>query len=193
MTAAGSGTAAGAGVPPAVRVVHTADLTPAERDEIRDLLDRAFAGRFDDDDWEHAHGGLHILVTDGNRIIAHAAVVQRRLLHEGRALRTGYVEAVAVDPAYRARGHAATVMTEAERIIRGGYELGGLSASSGVEGMYVARGWLPWQGPTAVVGPAGIARTPDDDDSTYVLPVAATPPLRLDGTIACDWRGGAVW
>ena len=42
---------------------------------------------------EHAPGGLHALVHDGGDLVAHGAVVQRRLLHDGRALRVGYVEA----------------------------------------------------------------------------------------------------
>ena len=37
----------------------------------------------------------------------------------------------------------------------------------------------------------GLRRTPDDDGSTYVLPLDA--PLDLDGDLACDWRDGDVW
>ena len=34
-------------------------------------------------------------------------------------------------------------------------------------------------------------RTPEDDDSVYVLELAR--PLDRAGEIACDWRDGAVW
>jgi aminoglycoside 2'-N-acetyltransferase I len=108
-------------------------------------------------------------------------------------VRTGYVEAVAVDQDRRGRGYAAAVMDEAERIIRAAYDLGGLSASHGVEGLYLSRGWLAWQGPTGVLSPSGLIRTPDDDDSTFVLPVSSTPPERRTGMLACDWRDGDVW
>jgi hypothetical protein len=45
-------------------------------------------------------GGIDALVREGEAVIAHGSVVQRRLLHSGRALRTGYVEAVAVQSTY---------------------------------------------------------------------------------------------
>ena len=65
------------------RTVPTADLSKAERSAIRGLLDLAFAGDFDDHDFDHALGGLHVLVLDGGEPIAHASVVQRRFLHAG--------------------------------------------------------------------------------------------------------------
>jgi aminoglycoside 2'-N-acetyltransferase I len=176
-----------------VRVVHTADLTTDERVRIRDLLDLAFAGRFDDADWDHALGGLHIIVTEQDRPVAHAAVVQRHLLHDNRPIRTGYVEAVAVAVDRRGRGLAGTVMDEAERVIRAAYHLGALSASRPAQGLYRSRGWLAWQGPTYAVTPTGLRRTPDDDDSTFVLPASANHDLRVTGTLACDWRHGDLW
>jgi aminoglycoside 2'-N-acetyltransferase I len=175
-------------------VVPTAYLTAAQLVEVRGLLDRAFAGRFDDADWGHAMGGLHILVTeDKDRIVGHAAVVRRQLLYDDRPIRTGYVEAVAVDPNRRGRGHAAKAMVEIERIIRAAYELGALSASRGVQGFYRSRGWVAWQGQTAVLSRTGITRTPDDDGSVFVLPVPATGELSVTGVLACEWRDGDVW
>ncbi|MFF5234981.1 GNAT family N-acetyltransferase [Dactylosporangium sp. NPDC000521] len=173
-----------------MRVVHTAELTDGERSEIRALLDRAFGGGFGDEDWEHSLGGLHVLVEVDGAIVGHAALVQRRLLHRARALRAGYVEAVAAEP--RGQGHGAGAMAEVERIVRAAYDLGALSASEAAYGFYEARGWIPWQGPTAVLAPDGLTRTPDDDDSTFVLPVGSTD-LDPTGLLACDWRDGDVW
>jgi aminoglycoside 2'-N-acetyltransferase I len=173
-----------------VRITPTADLRPDERTAVRALLDLAFDGHFDDHDWEHALGGLHLIVTRDGAPVAHGAVVQRRFLHDDRSLRCGYVEAVAVHPGWRGQGLAAAVMTEAERLIDGGYDFGALSASDDGRGLYLARGWVPWQGPTAVLAPGGVTRTPDDDDSTLVRPV---PALVLTGTLTCDWREGDVW
>jgi GNAT superfamily N-acetyltransferase len=120
-----------------VRVTHTAWLEAGELADIRALLDGAFRGRFSDDDFEHGLGGIHALVLDGEALVAHGSVVMRRLLHEGRALRTGYVEAVAVRADRRRLGHAGLVMEQLERVVRGGYDLGALSASS------MARSFLP--------------------------------------------------
>jgi aminoglycoside 2'-N-acetyltransferase I len=176
---------------PDVHVAHTADLDSAVLEAARALLDEAFGSEFTDHDWDHARGGLHALVWEGDELIAHAALVQRRLLHGGRALRAGYVEAVAVRADRRRRGHAAAMMETLERVLRGAYDLGALSATDAGAAVYVARGWKRWQGPTSALTPAGVARTEDDDGSVYVLPLTA--PLDLGGELTCDWRDGDVW
>jgi aminoglycoside 2'-N-acetyltransferase I len=176
-----------------IRTAHTAELDAATLREIRTMLEDAFAGDFDDADWDHSLGGVHAIVSEDGRVIGHGSVVQRRLLHAGRAWRTGYVEAVGVRPDRRGRGHATAMMTELERVLRGAYELGALSSSHGVERLYRARGWLPWQGPTAVLTPTGIERTPDDDGSTHVFPIVTAPALNLTAPLTCDWRDGDVW
>ena len=174
-----------------VAAAHTADLDAATLAAARSLLDAAFDGEFDDDDWEHCLGGIHVLAYERDDLVGHGVVVQRRLLHAGRALRCGYVEGVAVRPDRRRRGIAASVMGEVERLVRGGYELGALSTSDDGIPLYESRGWRLWRGPTAALTPSGLSRTPDDDGSVYVLPVEV--PLDLDGEIACDWRDGDVW
>ena len=176
-----------------VRIVTTADLPPADRKRIRALMDAAFGGEFDDHDWDHALGGLHILITDGEKPVAHASVVQRRFLHEGRSWRGGYVEAVAVHPDRQRRGLGSRVMAGAERVIDRTYEFGALSTSEAARTMYLARGWLPWRGETWAMSPAGLLRTEDDDDSTLVRPVPGAHELHLTGRLACDWREGDVW
>ncbi len=82
-------------------------------------------------------------------------------------------------------------MDAAEQVIRGGYQLGALSASEAGRPMYAARGWLPWRGPTSVLAPTGVHRTPDDDRSIFVLPVSVE--LDTGEAITCDWRDGDVW
>lgn len=175
----------------AVRVGHTADLGAADLVAARQLLDEVFDGDFDDADWEHCLGGLHVLLHDGAALIGHASVVQRRLLHDGRALRAGYVEGVGVHPAHRRRGHARVIMTEVERVVGAAYDLGALGASEDAVDLYAGRGWLAWRGPTAALTPRGIERTPDEDGAVFVLP--ARVPLDLDGELTCDWRAGDVW
>ena len=56
-------------------------------------------------------------------------MVQRRLLHGGRALRAGYVEGVGVRADRQRRGHGAALMAALERMIRGAYDLGALGAT----------------------------------------------------------------
>ena len=174
-----------------IRVAHTADLEQTLLDEAHALLVEAFGGSFEPSDWEHALGGIHALAYEDEALVGHASVVMRRLLHGGRALRAGYVEAVGVRREHRRSGHASELMEAVERAIRGGYEVGALGASDMAIPFYRRRGWLPWQGETFALTPEGRVRTPDDDDSLHVLEVSA--PLDRAAEIACDWRDGAVW
>jgi aminoglycoside 2'-N-acetyltransferase I len=173
-----------------LQTAHTADLDAATLDAARALL----YGVFDDlaeDDWEHALGGMHALVWEGDELIAHASVVQRRLLHREHALRTGYIEGVGVRADRRRRGHGAAMMDALERVVRGAYDLGALGASEDGAALYAARGWTLWQGPTSTLTPTGVVRTTEDDGWVYVLPVSAD--LDLHGELTCDWREGDVW
>jgi aminoglycoside 2'-N-acetyltransferase I len=171
--------------------LHTADLWPGAVGEIRALLVEAFAGDIDESDVEHCLGGVHAVVREDRALVAHGAVVMRRLLHGGRALRCGYVEGLAVRSDRRRRGHGDAVMAALERIVRGAYDLGALGASDAGAALYASRGWRRWTGATSVLAPDGLRRTPDDDDAVHVLPVTAR--LDLDGDLACDWREGEVW
>ena len=173
------------------RLVHTSDLDTETLHNARRLLDGAYGGEFTDSDWDHTLGGMHAIVVHRGALIAHAAVIQRRLLYGGSALRCGYVEGVAVREDWRGQGLGNAVMDAAEQVIRGGYQVGGLSASGAGERLYRPRGWLQWRGPTSVIGPDGPARTADDDGGVFVLPVEVA--MNPDDGLGCDWRDGDVW
>jgi aminoglycoside 2'-N-acetyltransferase I len=155
------------------------------------VVDAAFGdGHYAEADWRNALGGLHALAYHGERLVGHGALVQRRLLHRGRALRTGFIEALAVLPERQRQGHGAAIMQALERVIRAAYELGALSVTEAGEPFYAARGWRRWRGPTSVLSPQGLVRTPDDDGAVYVLEVV---PVDLTAPLACDWREGDPW
>lgn len=174
-----------------VRTAHTADLDAGTLAAARALLQEAFDGEFGEEDWEHAIGGMHALAYEDGELVGHASVIQRRLVHGGRALRTGYVEGVGVAARHRGRGHGAAVMAAAERIIRGAYDVGALGATDLAAEFYAARGWRRWNGPTSALTPEGVVRTPDEDDAIYVLEVGAA--LDRSGPLTCDWRDGDPW
>jgi aminoglycoside 2'-N-acetyltransferase I len=176
------------------RLVHTSDLDGETREDARRMLLDAFADGevdFTDADWEHALGGMHALICVRGALVAHGAVVQRRMIHQGAALRCGYLEAVAVREDWRGQGLAMAVMDALEQVLRGAYQLGALSSSEAGRHIYASRGWLPWQGPTSVLAPSGVAPTPDDDDAVFVLPLDAE--LDTGGEITCDYRDGDPW
>jgi aminoglycoside 2'-N-acetyltransferase I len=171
--------------------MHTADLDAPSLDAVRALLFDVFAEDMTEQDWEHALGGLHALVWAGQELVGHASLIQRRLIHRGRALRTGYVEGVAVREHARQRGYGALMMATLERVVRGAYDLGALGATDMAADFYRSRGWLQWRGPTAALTPDGIVRTAEEDGSIYVLPAAAE--LDLTEELICDWRDGDLW
>ncbi|MFJ1565427.1 GNAT family N-acetyltransferase [Streptomyces erythrochromogenes] len=174
------------------RTAHTSELTADELRAIRSLLDDAFEGDFADEDFEHALGGMHVLIGVDGRLAAHGSVVQRRVLHRGRALRTGYVEAVAVRADLRRRGLGGQVMARLEQVVAGAYVLGALSASQEGAGLYLARGWSVWPGEVGALSPGGPVRLPEEEGSTYVWAppggIRPDPAARLD----FDWRDGDV-
>jgi aminoglycoside 2'-N-acetyltransferase I len=179
-----------------IRLTPSGALAGEERTAIRALLDRAFGAdpeeRFEEADWQHALGGMHLIAEFSGQLVGHASVVPRTMWLGGRPTRTGYVEAVATEPAFRGRGIGTAVMREAARHIDAAYDLGALG--TGEHGFYERLGWRTWQGPSFVRAPDGERRTPDEDGFILVLETPTTPqPLRLDGSIACDWRAGDVW
>ena len=172
-------------------------LRGPEIDAIQTLLVDAFAplahedGAFEDADWDHALGGVHVVLAADGQIGAHAAVVERTLEIAGRPVRTGYVEAVATRIGHHGLGHGSTVMTEVNAIIRAGFELGALG--TGRFSFYERLGWERWRGASSVRRPDGLVRTPDDDGYLLVLRTPTQPALDLDAPISCDWRPGDVW
>lgn len=177
-----------------LRILHTSDLSSAERQAIRPLLDAAFDDGVTDEDLEHALGGIHAMVWDEGALVGHASVVQRSLWHNARVLRAGYVEGVAVRPDRRRHGLFSQMMDEVERVTRAAYDVGGLSASEMAADLYVARGWVRWHGTTSVLTPDGLRRTPDEDGSVYVFEGSADlDNFDLNRDLACDWRSGDVW
>jgi aminoglycoside 2'-N-acetyltransferase I len=178
-----------------LRRATTAELTRAELEALRRLVFGAFGGRFDEHDWDHTLGGMHVLVMeDDEDVVAHGAVVPRTLAAGRRALRTGYVEGVATRGDRRGLGLATLVMAEVGRVVsEGGYELGALSDGTGIPGFYQRLGWETWQGPTWAAGPDGPERTAEEDGSVLVLRTPTTGELDLDGPLTCDWRAGDVW
>jgi aminoglycoside 2'-N-acetyltransferase I len=179
-----------------VRRARTDELGVGGLAAIRSLLDAAFAPDdpfFPESDWLHALGGVHFVALLDDAVAAHASVVPRELLADGRPLRTGYVEAVATLPALQGRGIGTLAMRAANEHIRSSYELGALG--TGEHGFYARLGWRTWAGRTYVRQPDGEPRrTPDEDGGIMVLETPSTPgPLDLGAPLTCDWREGDVW
>ena len=125
-----------------ILLAHTGDLATSARLAARGLLYDVFDD-MTEADWEHCLGGVHAIAREGDAVVGHASLVMRRLMHGGRALRTGYVEGVAVRADHRGRGLGAALMAPLERLIGDAYEVGALGASDLAVSFYAHRGWQP--------------------------------------------------
>lgn len=142
-----------------VEVQHTGRLGPGRQAAARALL-YDVVDDMTEPDWEHCLGGMHALAVVDGAVVAHAALVARRLGHHGRPLRAGYVEGVAVHPDWPGRGLGSAVMAPLERMIGDAYEIGALAATDDGARFYAARSWRPWVGRTWALTPTGAVRTP---------------------------------
>lgn len=110
-----------------VDVVTSGDLSPMQMDRIQQLLADAFHQGFSDDDWDHALGGWHAIVTVDGTVVSHAAVVRRQLEVGTRRVTAGYVEAVATAPAAQGLGHGSRAVRALDDVLRREFEMGALS------------------------------------------------------------------
>lgn len=176
---------------PTVRRFATAVAPAGLLEEVRRLLDLAFDGDFDDDDWAHTLGGEHVVVDEGGVVVAHAAAV-RRVLHVGdRAVATGYVEGVGTAPGRQGQGLGSLAMRELAGVIRRHHEMGALA--TGEHGFYERLGWERWRGPTWVRDGPALRRTEEDDDGLMVLRFGPSAGVDLTAPLSCEARAGDDW
>ena len=176
---------------PDTRVLTTDEAPAGLLAEIRGLLDRAFGDGFTDEDWEHACGGQHVVVTEGGVVVAHAAVVPRELHVAGRPFRTGYIEGVGTEPGRQRAGLGSLASAQAGDLVRAGFELGALS--TGRPAFYEHLGWERWRGPTYVRRGNATVRTPGEDDGVLVLRFGPSADVDLTAPLSCEARTGDDW
>lgn len=180
-------------MPPTLTVVPSNALTPAERDEIVALCERAFREPIAPY-LAALPAPIHVLASAKGTPVSHACWVTRRLqAGDGPLLRTAYVELVATEPGLEGRGYASAVMRRLAAEIAG-YELGGLA--TGIPAFYARLGWELWRGPPAVRLPPeqGGGLLPTPDEQVMVLRLPQTPAwLDLDAPLSAEWRPGEFW
>lgn len=171
-------------------------LTVADAARARVLMDVAFQNededeRFTDDDWQHALGGTHLLVREGEEIVGHASVVPRTIHVGGTHFETGYVEAVAVHPRRQGQGVGSALLVEIDDVLSRWYEFGALG--TGRRAFYTRLGWQVWLGPTHVVRNSVWERSRDDDGYVLVRRFGPSADIAITHPIACEERPGDDW
>ena len=181
----------GVGSPEGLRIActRTADLSAAQRAGIVDLCSRAHGVDFGELFSLLPPDGLHAIAHLDGELVGHAVISTRWLRPDGLPyLRCAYVDAVATTPSHQRQGIGGVVMrTVAQAADEDGYEIGGLESE--LRGFYEPLGWVRWRGARAAETEAGSVATPDEE-GVFVLRLARTPPLDVDGllTIKADGR-----
>ena len=175
-----------------VAVLESDQVDAAARAAMRRLWARAFGDRFDDDDADHAFGGVHVLVRDSGRIIGHASAVPRLIRFGDQPWRTvGYVEAVATDPGRQGEGLGRLAMSRLHDEIASRWEVALLSTGRAT-GFYELLGWERWLGLSYTQTEAGVV--PDGEHGGLMV-LRADPSFPVDRTLAvtCQDRPGDAW
>lgn len=175
-----------------VAVLESDAVDAASRVALCRLWDRAFGDRFDDDDIDHAFGGVHVLVWQGADLIGHASAVPRMIRFGDQPWRTvGYVEGVATDPEHQHQGVGTRVMTRLHDEI--GTRWGVALLSTGrATGFYELLGWRRWLGPSYTQTATGIVL---DGEHGGLMVFSGDQRVVLDRTVAvtCQDRPGDAW
>lgn len=173
-------------------VVESDDIDPVMRAALRGLWDRAFGGRFSDEDADHAYGGVHVLVRDGDTLIGHASAVPRRLAFGDGTWRTvGYVEGVATDPTRQGEGVGRRMMQQLHVEIAARWSVALLSTGR-AKPFYERLGWEPWQGISYTRTTQG--DVPDGEHGgLMVLRLDGSPPPDPTMDVTCEDRSGDAW
>ncbi len=156
------------------------------------LWDRSFGDRFADADADHAFGGIHALIREGDRIISHASVVPRRMrFGEQPWLTVGYVEAVATDPERQGQGLGRRTMQRLHREISARWPAALLSTGRAT-GFYELLGWERWLGLSYTQTSSGVVQ---DGEHGGLMILRFDPSLVSDLSVGvtCEDRRGDAW
>jgi aminoglycoside 2'-N-acetyltransferase I len=171
-----------------LNIIKGESLSKRERAGVLALCSRAFNMNYEPL-FNTFRAATHILARQDGALVGHALWVTRWLHSDALPLlRTAYVEAVAVEEAFRGRGIGTTVMQRlAQEIVD--FDLGGLA--TGRPSFYARLGWETWRGPLSVRTADKVIPTPEN--GMMILRLPKTPQLDLDAPLSAEWREGELW
>jgi len=171
-----------------IEVIPPGALGAQVRAEILDLCSRAYEEDFAPY-LDLLTSATHVLLRGPDQLIAHAAWIERQLIADGMALKTAYIEAVAVAPEWQRHGFGTQIMSALPPLL-GHFDLAALSPAD--EPFYQRLGWEIWEGPLSYLQGTNQVSTPDECVMIYRLP--RTPAgLNIGSSLKADWREGDIW
>ena len=157
---------------------------------LRKLLNDAFEDDFSEEDWQHTYGGVRFLGYLDSHLISHGAVVPRKMQVDGASMVVGYVEGIAVSPAFWRKGFGSSLMEEITSYCRSEFPLSLLSTDE--KNFYRRHGWSDFKGKSFVFKDGLQYATEDENEGLMFLSdlsqVEASP-----GQVICEDRNGDAW
>lgn len=173
-------------------VLESDRLDEVTRLELRRLWHRAFGDRFSDDDADHAYGGVHVLVRDGDRVVGHASAVPRRIRFGEQPWRTvGYVEAVAIDPDRQGLGIGRRMM-QMLQVETASRWLVALLSTGRATRFYESLGWEQWRGHSYTLTATGVVAD-NEHGGLMILRIDQSMVPDLSLGVTCEDRPGDAW
>ncbi|MBU3716620.1 MAG: GNAT family N-acetyltransferase, partial [Candidatus Nanopelagicaceae bacterium] len=151
-----------------LEIRRLAEINSQESAQILSILSEAFEGEFSHEDWLHTFGGYRFLGFLNNQLIAHGAIVKRRIWVDSEELIVGYIEGIAVAPSKWRKGFGSALMEQISSLCKSEFSLSMLS--TGEKNFYRKHGWLDFQGESYVLENGMEIRTEDEDEGLMLLP-----------------------
>lgn len=170
--------------------IFTGILESGLEGRLRYLLDLAFEGDFSIEDWEHTHGGARLIGTLEEKVIAHGAVVPRRMWLDEKEVIVGYVEAIAVAPQHWRNGHGSRLMEAITRHCDENFSFAMLS--TGEKEFYRKFGWRDFPGSSQILIEGKVTSSADEDEGLMYLS-SRSIAISSASVILCEARSGDAW
>ena len=167
-----------------------ADLDSQISEVLRNLLNEAFEGDFSEEDWQHTFGGMRFLGFLNDQLIAHGAVVRRKIKVDESDLIIGYVEGIAVAPTYWHKGYGSLLMADITSYCLSEFSLSMLSTSE--KGFYRKHGWCDFEGMSYVFKDGVEIRSEDEDEGLMYLS-GLHQFTDYPRKVVCEARDGDAW
>ncbi|NCX01241.1 MAG: GNAT family N-acetyltransferase [Actinobacteria bacterium] len=158
--------------------------------KVQKLLVDAFEGEFSEDDWQNSFGGLRLIGSINEEIVAHGAVVPRMIRIDDFEISVGYVEAIAVDPEYWRQGIGTALMKEITSICLKSYQVSMLS--TGEKEFYRRLGWIDFVGESYIDLGNEVIRSEEEDEGLMYLP-SGEYLVSVPKRVICRARAGDAW
>jgi aminoglycoside 2'-N-acetyltransferase I len=157
---------------------------------IKSMLNAAYEDDFSEEDWIHTFGGVRFLGMISGEIVAHGAIVPRKISINEELMVVGYLEGIAVSSNHQRQGVGRQLLSSITDFCRSEYQISMLSTDE--FDFYGNLGWKRFSGKSGVLINSEVMLTPDEDEGLMYL--IGQPGFTQEISSAyCDPREGDHW